>query len=313
MAHRTSLEEIDKSFVAYDYILIDGLNLMSIQYYAKAVLSYEGTKTGMLFGVTSVLLKLMARWPKTQIIFLWEGFNSIRKSLDPNYKANRVKKEDQFSLSIKDTTKAINYLGITQMVHQGLEADDLAGWFVSEHKKSNILLVSNDRDWWQFLRSDTEKKSRVDACIKNEIFTYETAESALGYPPSSIWLFKSLTGDQSDNIVGIRSIPHDLCAQICRKVHHDVGLVDLHSFSYEKKYLHWKKTIEESWPLIEQNSRLIKFHPEWINSKALSTITPKQDKAALLQLLADRGIMSLNEKVVSQMGKKNESNEKKKR
>jgi 5'-3' exonuclease len=82
------MKKISSPFPTYDYIFVDTMNLASISYFAQTRLSWNGKPTGMLFGVLRQILFLKKKYPEAKIIFLWEGYNSIRKSKYTFYKSN---------------------------------------------------------------------------------------------------------------------------------------------------------------------------------------------------------------------------------
>jgi DNA polymerase-1 len=141
-------------------------------------------------------LTLQRDYPKAQIFFLHEG-KTFRKALYNGYKANRPVRDNELNSQYKEARELLKLTKANQAVASGLEADDLAGYLLKKFDYKKVLLISNDIDWWQFVNTKVEVKS------KGRLFTKSLIEKRLGYPPSGIVIYKTLKGDSSDNIKGI--------------------------------------------------------------------------------------------------------------
>lgn len=277
----------------YDAILIDSMNLIIQEYHAKSILSYNGKKTGALFGVLKKILSLRKMYPRAKIVFLWEGYNSPRKQLSPLYKANRNRQESDFFESLSTTRRAISLIGVEEWTHIGAEADDLVSYYLQKFPVEKVLLLTTDHDWFQFVN----EAGSVDVMMKGNIYTYNDLQKLIGFPPNKITVYKILTGDESDNIRGIERFPHQLAIRIAIHVSDYTKIRDFPFLETESK---WKNTIMESWEQVELNAKIISTHPEWIQERSLIVqLPPKTPKEAssrrmeLLSLLSQNGIKSL--------------------
>jgi DNA polymerase-1 len=190
----------DLDFVP-DILLIDGMNLTKRYHHALSVLSDDhGVPMGAPYGIFKYILEWRKKVRRIKIYVLWEGKMSYRKVMYPEYKnRNRKQGNDElFNESIKVLKEGLRLLGVTQVTGSTVEADDLAGYFVSQFCTKNILLSSNDKDWFQYLTTD---KIRIQSDLKT-IKSKEGVEKELGFPPWRIVIYKSLTGDSSDNVRG---------------------------------------------------------------------------------------------------------------
>jgi 5'-3' exonuclease len=274
------MKKISSPFPTYDYIFVDTMNLASISYFAQTRLSWNGKPTGMLFGVLRQILFLKKKYPEAKIIFLWEGYNSIRKSKYPFYKSKRHAKDNSFLESLDDVKMVLPWLGVYQCVHAGVEADDLAGYFCEKYLGKKILLVSNDRDWWAFVADN-----RTSVLFKNEEHTIGDLETILGFAPSKIVLFKILKGDPSDNVGGI---PRFNTEEAVRIVQQSRNIEDFTTYASGK----WKDTIILNQDIIHRNHDLLSFHMDWINNDRLIIVKPIKADDELKKLLTERGMQS---------------------
>lgn len=273
----------------YKTILVDGANLAARNYHGVR-LTWDGKPTGMLYGVVRFIALMRSLYKTAQIIFLWEGGSSKRKQIDPLYKANRVRTSDgTFGMCLEESKKAVEWMGCDQLWHVGLEADDLAAWYVNGTLEDvDILLVSNDEDWFQCLGP------HVDIYRQEQIETYADIKSRLGYPPERIGLWKILTGDKSDNIPGI---PRMLKAAARTLVDNCATYQEFRDFSLaleNQKWAAWDNSIAVLWDsVIERNANLILFHPEWVLPEKLSWTMGNANKVALRELLDDNGMAQM--------------------
>lgn len=121
-------------------------------------------------------------------IYIWDGPNSLaaRRKLYPEYKAKRKPAPENTYATMKLFNRLLCMSKAIQIQVPGYEADDviakLARKYVTKHK---VHIHSNDADMLQLEGVTTDRKNfRV--------------------PPQWVRLYKSLVGDPSDNIPGIK-------------------------------------------------------------------------------------------------------------
>lgn len=135
----------------------------------------------------------------SQLILVEEGYNSKspRLNIDPSYKATRGKKSkleyENFNEMKKMFLSALKGVGALVIRQDGAEADDALGW-LSLHTTEELVVVTNDNDL-------SALNSRLVTVRVNSIM----GRNKYGeWPCKYITLYKSLVGDSSDNIGGIR-------------------------------------------------------------------------------------------------------------
>jgi len=278
----------------YDMVLVDAMNLCARSYHGIKT-QYNNVSTGMLYGVMRLLASLYTMYQKADVFFLWEGADSRRKALYPFYKANRGTKgyDNSFSNQLRDVKSAVLWMGHTQMACPGVEADDLAGWLTHRFSSTrNILLVSNDEDWFQFMRPGAVSIMRRDV-----IETYEDIERQLGFPPDKITLYKILTGDSSDNIKGVYRFPDKLAIILVKACSEWGALRTCPDELFNTKYKKWKGVLEKSESVLKTNADLILYHPEWIDEACITTTKFLRKPVELRLLLESRGMLKTIERL----------------
>ncbi len=143
-----------------------------------------------------------------------KGSSKYRKEIYPEYKGNRTAKyaeqteqeRDAFMAFIENYEKALELVAnhFTVIRHQGIEADDIAGYVCTNLKDFNkIWLISTDRDWDLLVN---EKVSRFSYVLKNEKREITLDTWPYKVDRENFLLYKCLMGDSGDNIKGVEGI-----------------------------------------------------------------------------------------------------------
>ena len=194
------------------FILIDGNAIGYAQQMGMPRLSVGDQATHAIYGFLLALRKVAIPTTNERIpIVLWDGDASWRKELCPDYKANRrndpkkIAVKDEYSTQVPFIRKAVELLGIDQMVSPTCEADDLAGAYsrLLERKGHLVELVTGDKDWLQLITASVTWNDP----IRDRAVDIMSFENFTGYPNVQQFLdCKCLTGDASDNIKGVGGI-----------------------------------------------------------------------------------------------------------
>lgn len=277
----------------YNTIIVDTMNLAARSHYGMKNLSWNGVPTGMFYGVAKQAFKWRAIYPDARVIFLWEGTNSRRKSMDDSYKAGRTKDND-FRKLVQDLKPMLTNMNVDQMYHIGLEADDLAGYLVhTASPRERILLVSTDEDWFQFMRPN-----KVDLQRGDTVENYHDLQDSLGFPPDRMGIWKILKGDKSDEISGIKRFPAAAARLLANRCERYEQMLTYPLHKHNEKWYELEKVIKENWEQIKHNAEMILFHPEWIETSQIVSTIGKEDKDFLLKAFNDRGIRSLAKELI---------------
>jgi 5'-3' exonuclease len=166
-----------------------------------------------IFGFLKTIRNIREEYqfPDWQIVVLWDGHSAWRKELCPEYKANRVAKDEKqlahkeaYKKQVPFIRKALQLLGVRQMLVSSAEADDMAGVLAKRLSVNNLVtLITGDKDWLQLVNNNTVwydpiRDNRVGVGNFFEFTGYQTREGFLDG--------KALMGDNSDNISGVGGI-----------------------------------------------------------------------------------------------------------
>jgi DNA polymerase-1 len=206
-----------------DHILIvDGLNMFIRAFGATPGYNEDGEHvggiSGFLYSVGKVVRDLKPS--RCVIVFDGRGGSTRRKKVYGDYKANRANKtklrrHDHHDSTIDDEqesmrhqfSRLISYLDnlpVTFMSMDGIEADDAIAYIAQMYKEecSKITIVSTDRDFYQLV----DTRIQVWSPIKKKMYNTDAVQEEFGIHPNNMVMYRSFTGDLSDNIPGVSGI-----------------------------------------------------------------------------------------------------------
>lgn len=189
-------------------LIIDGNSICHAAHHATK-LSVGDMQTQAIFGTIKSVKQILDNYPGWNMLVLWDGRADWRYEIHPEYKGNR-KAVDEKQQADKEAykaqspfvRKALQLLGIQQMLVTSLEADDMAGILV-KRAKGKVVLVSGDRDWLQLVREDV---IWFDPIRDNRVGVGNFTEFTGYFSPREFLEGKALMGDSSDNIPGVGGI-----------------------------------------------------------------------------------------------------------
>lgn len=250
----------------YSHLLIDGSNLYHRSYHLGK--TYPNLATGVINEALKSIDRLSNEFSyiTSEIYFLFDNSQSqinIRKQIDPGYKSNREKnqQEDIFRfhhylieiLKVRDSRYKILLAG-------SLEADDLVKPLlqtISFNHSSKALMISNDLDWSRNL------SNYVHWYDWSQVLEPESFYSKYKFFPSEegLKIYKAIKGDPSDHIYcAVHNFPLDVLEDICQKA------IDFKSFTDFEKYivnlpLNLQSKIKLHFKDIRRNYMLVDFAP----------------------------------------------------
>ena len=148
-----------------------------------------------------------------RVLVFWDGIFSgrLRYDIYKDYKSNRDKdfytqqppSEPELYIQKERVIQYCEELFIRQFKDEIIEADDGIAYYCSKIKDDEkIVIVTNDRDMLQLLHE------RIGVYVINlrKIVTIKNYNENFNHHYSNIKLLKILSGDNSDNIKGIKGV-----------------------------------------------------------------------------------------------------------
>ena len=190
-------------------LLVDGSNLLFQMFYGMParILNSEGKPIQGTLGFVGALLKIIRRIQPTAVAVLFDGeCHNDRTDLDENYKANRedfsqMDEDDTPFSQMPDVYRALDCMGIRHAETTTCEVDDWMAAYCRRYGESmQIVIASQDSDFFQLISENvTVLRYRGDNSVLCDV---QYIQEKLGIEPSQYADFKSLTGDNADNIRG---------------------------------------------------------------------------------------------------------------
>jgi DNA polymerase-1 len=193
-------------------VLLDSHAIIHRAYHAlPSFANSEGVPTGALYGLLSMIIRIIEELKPDYIVAAYDlPKPTFRHHAYENYKAGRVKTEDDLVTQLISSREVFAALGIPVLDAEGFEADDVLGTLVGKLKSTkdlSIIIASGDMDTLQLVEGKkvqvfTLKKGITDTILYDEAAVKER----YGFDPLQLIDYKGLRGDPSDNIIGVPGI-----------------------------------------------------------------------------------------------------------
>ncbi len=187
-------------------ILIDGSSYLFRAYHAlPPLMTKDGRPTGAIYGVMSMIKKLMQTTPCDYIAVVFDPKGkTFRHALYPEYKANRVAMPDELRDQIAPLFELIRAAGLPLVIHDGVEADDVIGTLAKIAEKENVstLISTMDKDMAQLVNPHVSLINTMSDRLLDESGVFEK----FGVKPDQIIDYLALMGDTSDNVPGVPKV-----------------------------------------------------------------------------------------------------------
>lgn len=206
-----------------DHLMVfDGLNTFIRSFGATPAYNEDGDHIGGITGFLYSVGKTVRDFKPTRcvIVFDGRGGSARRKKIYGDYKANRANKtklrrHDHHDSTIEDEQESMRHqfsrlvsyldnLPVTFMAIDGIEADDAIAYIAQMYEETcnKITIVSTDRDFYQLV----DDRIQVWSPIKKKMYDVDAVHEEFGVHPNNMVIYRSFTGDASDNIPGVNGI-----------------------------------------------------------------------------------------------------------
>ena len=193
-------------------VLIDGNNLMFRSYYATlysgtVMTNKEGFPTNALYGFVNMMNKIIHEEKPEYIAVAFDIGKTFRHEKYDYYKGKRDETPEDLKKQFPVAKKILSAMGIKYFEIEGYEADDIIGTFskkITELEEFVGVIISSDKDLLQLITNDIEVKllkPKDYIRMNKEVFI-----NTYGLEPIKMIDLKSLMGDASDNIPGVKGI-----------------------------------------------------------------------------------------------------------
>lgn len=299
-------------------LIVDALNLFTRHFIANPAMSDHGYHVGGIVGFLNSLRLMNERFSPEKVFVIWEsGGSSRRRAILPEYKSRRrpQKLNRYYDDEIPDTVQGrdnqisviveiLKKTPICQMYVPDCEADDVIG-YISKYSFPNEkkMILSSDKDFYQLLGEKVE----IYSPTKKMRITHSDIVDEYNISPENFCLAKSICGDSSDNISGIKGAGFKTIAKrfplmkgeesvmlseilkICQERHVDKRSPKIYSDLIENKDI-----IKRNWRLIYLDTSNLSHNQIKRIGDTIDTFEPSRDKISVMRTLIREGIKTLD-------------------
>ena len=204
-------------------ILVDGNNLLFRSYYATAytgnlMKNSKGIPTNGLFGFVNMINKIINEEKPEYMMIAFDKGHNFRQDLYENYKDGRIETPNDLKVQFPIAKELCTLMGIKYIELDNYEADDIIGTFakmVDLDKDYNATIISSDKDLLQLISDEVNVKllKQKDYIMMDTKTFFDT----YGLEPKKMVDIKSLMGDASDNIPGVKGIGEKTALSLLQK------------------------------------------------------------------------------------------------
>jgi DNA polymerase I len=269
-----------------DHLMVfDGLNTFIRSFGATPAYNEDGDHVGGISGFLYSVGKTIRDFRPTRCIIVFDGRggSAKRKRIYKDYKANRANKtklrrHDHHESTLEQEqesmrhqfSRLISYLDnlpVTFISMDGIEADDTIAYIAQMYEDTckKMTIVSTDRDFYQLV----DDRIQVWSPIKKKMYSVDTVIEEFGIHPNNMVIYRSFTGDASDNIPGVNGIgPKTILKVIPQLVESTEYTLD-NLFALSTESVSAKSANYKTFTKILENSQTLKQNCELMNIKLL--------------------------------------------
>ena len=201
-----------------ELFLLDGNSLAYRAFFAlpDSMATSDGRPTNAVFGLASMLVKLITEFRPRQIIVAWDAGMSGREKVYPEYKAHRPPKPDLLREQWPALVGLVEAFGYTNVEVEGYEADDVIASLTAQAEDLGIdtVVVTGDRDAFQLVRDGVRVMTTTKGITETRMYDADGVLERYGVRPDQVPDLIGLRGDSSDNIPGVPGIGEKTAAAL---------------------------------------------------------------------------------------------------
>ena len=193
-------------------LVIDGNSIASRAFFGiKLLTTKDGRYTNAIFGFLNIMLSLLKESQPDEVAVAFDlKAPTFRHKMYEGYKATRHGMPDELAQQMPVLKEILTDLGYRIVTAEGWEADDILGTLAAAcaARQDDCFLATGDRDSLQLVSDTTTVLLATTALGRSKTVTMDVdaIREKYGIEPKQLIEVKSLMGDASDNIPGVRGI-----------------------------------------------------------------------------------------------------------
>lgn len=215
--HKTNHLRVRNSKV----LIIDGMNTFIRSWTTNPAMNEDGDHVGGVVGSLNSIGYQIREFNPTRVVVIFDGRggSDARRKVYDGYKSDRgnnrfrvnrqypeMMNEEEESISMKRQlvwlVDVLDYLPVKTMIYDGMEADDAMAYISTElvGDGEESIIASTDKDFLQLINDRTS----VFSSTKKKFYNRDVFFEEWGMYPENYLLFRTLDGDNSDSIPGVK-------------------------------------------------------------------------------------------------------------
>ena len=193
-------------------LVIDGNSIANRAFYGiKLLTTKDGRYTNAIYGFLNILLSLLKECQPDEVAVAFDlKAPTFRHKMYDGYKATRHGMPEELAQQMPVLKQLLADLGYRTVTAEGWEADDILGTLAAAcaARKDDCFLATGDRDSLQLVSESTTVllAATVMGRSKTVVMDEDAIQEKYGLAPKQLIEVKSLMGDTSDNIPGVKGI-----------------------------------------------------------------------------------------------------------
>lgn len=299
-------------------LIVDALNTFMRSYAAIPTLDDDGNHIGGMAGFMKSLGFAIRSFKPTRVVLVFDGKggSARRRKIYKEYKANRKpptrlnrsydmttdeQEKENVKYQLVSLVEMVECLPVSILALDHIEADDAIAYFseLVTKKGGTSIIYSTDKDFLQMV-SDSVKLYNP---VKKKTFDVDIVLETYGVHPSNFVFYRSLLGDKSDNIDGIKGAGEKTVLKYIPELAEPNSEVNLDLV--EQKYVDIKKkpklveNILSNSDIVERNLQLMNLHDVDINIDAKMKILHKFEEGCPPLRKSDLTRLMVKTKIIS--------------
>jgi 5'-3' exonuclease len=312
--------QFDNKEVKYNsrVLIVDALNTFMRSYSAIPTLDDDGRHIGGMAGFMKSLGFAVRSFKPTRVVLIFDGKGGSqrRRKIYKEYKANRKpptrlnrqydmttdeQERDNMKWQLVSLIELVECLPVSILALDNIEADDAIA-YLSELVTNNggtSIIYSTDKDFLQMVNENVKLYNPV----KKKTFDVNTVLETYGVHPNNFVFYRSLLGDKSDNIAGIKGAGDKTVRKILPELSDPTIEVNLKLL--EQKYTDVKKkpklveNILDNTDIVNRNLLLMNLREVDINIDAKMKILHKFEEGCPPLRKSDLTRLMVKTKIIS--------------
>lgn len=295
-------------------MIIDGLNLFLRNFAMINYVNQSGNHVGGLGGFLRSLSSLIYLIKPTSVYVVFDGKGSSdsRKNLLPEYKSGRnVTRVTNWEIfknigeendaKINQIVRLIQYLQclpVKTISMEKVEADDVIAYLsteLSNKYNSKVFIVSADQDYTQLVSENITAYRPT----KKEFYTPDKVLKEYGVNPENFIIFKTLVGDTSDKMSGVKGLGKGKLFKFFPELEKDkLSLEDIYNIGVKKHKDHViyarivseYETLKKQYKIMDLKNPLLDENEKEILEEFMKDQSQTLKAKEFLQLYKDDGL-----------------------